>query len=160
MGFISEEMARGGLPMLRSGNGHCSPCPACGGRDRFYVTYKANREFYKCRQCGAHGDAIQFLRSYRGLRFADAKAEIERYLREKGPAQSPGDNIDRDAWERAAARLLAEAQQNLRDSPAAQEALLKSRGITPESAARFGLGYLPEARELLRSAFGLPEVQE
>lgn len=158
MGFISEEMARGGLPMQRSGNGHCSPCPTCGGRDRFYVTYKANREFYKCRQCGAHGDAIQFLRSFRGFCFADAKAEVERYQREKGPAQSPSDNIDRDAWERAAARLLAEAQQNLRDSPAAQEALLKSRGITPESAARYGLGYLPEGRAFSRSAFGLPEV--
>lgn len=49
------------------------PCPACGGRDRFLVWPDRPRGgAYLCRQCGARGDGIQFLRDFCRLSYADA----------------------------------------------------------------------------------------
>ncbi|MCZ7545738.1 MAG: hypothetical protein M5R40_20460 [Anaerolineae bacterium] len=53
------------------GGEYAGPCPACGGRDRFRV-WPAPREGpgrYWCRQCGARGDAISYLRWREGLGF-------------------------------------------------------------------------------------------
>lgn len=57
------------------GGEYSSPCPACGGRDRFRVWPADGPDGsgkYWCRSCGAHGDVIQYLRDYRGMSFHDA----------------------------------------------------------------------------------------
>jgi len=60
------------VKLIRLSNTHSGeyhgPCPACGGEDRFRVNpeYKKNG-YYNCRQCGKHGDNIQFLRDFEGM---------------------------------------------------------------------------------------------
>ena len=53
------------------------PCPWCKGTDRFRIW--PNRDpyaiVYWCRQCGKHGDVIQFLREKEGLSFGEACAK-------------------------------------------------------------------------------------
>lgn len=50
------------------------PCPHCGGRDRFRMWSEKGR--YWCRQCNRKGDAIQYLRDFRGLSFTAAKQQL------------------------------------------------------------------------------------
>lgn len=57
------------------------PCPWCGGHDRFVVF--ANEDRYWCRGgekggagCGKKGDAIQYLRDYKGMSFQEAKIYV------------------------------------------------------------------------------------
>lgn len=54
------------------GNGeYCGPCPTCGGRDRFLVWPEhpsgATGGRFLCRGCGVQGDAVEFLRTFRGM---------------------------------------------------------------------------------------------
>jgi len=49
------------------------PCPQCGGQDRFIVRPNEGATGrYFCRQCGAKGDGIQYLRDFEGYSFAAA----------------------------------------------------------------------------------------
>lgn len=52
----------------------CGPCPRGGGHDRFHVWPEKGR--YWCRQCNKKGDAIQYLRDFRGLSFIEAKRAL------------------------------------------------------------------------------------
>lgn len=60
------------------GGEYHSPCPGCGGDDRFHVWPDQNggEGSYWCRGCGKGGDCLQFLRDFDGLSFEDAKARL------------------------------------------------------------------------------------
>lgn len=58
-----------------SGGEYAGPCPWCGGQDRFRVWPVEGR--YWCRQCERSGDAIQYLREFRGLTFHEACMWVE-----------------------------------------------------------------------------------
>lgn len=51
-----------------------SPCPRCGGKDRFMFWPEAGNFF--CRQCEWKGDAITYLRDLRGLSFHEARQAL------------------------------------------------------------------------------------
>lgn len=53
-----------------------SPCPYCGGKDRFTILEKEG--WYWCRQCKKGGDAIQFCRDFLGISFYDALRRVGR----------------------------------------------------------------------------------
>jgi len=53
-----------------NGGEYAGACPWCGGNDRFRVWPKTER--YWCRGCDKSGDAIQYLRDYRGLSYQEA----------------------------------------------------------------------------------------
>lgn len=48
----------------------CSPCPFCGGEDRF--CFWPATDNYWCRQCQRKGDAIELLRDLKGMTFPEA----------------------------------------------------------------------------------------
>ena len=57
------------------GGEYCGPCPRCKGRDRFCAwPHKPNSTGgrYWCRGCGWRGDAIEYLITYRQMRFKEA----------------------------------------------------------------------------------------
>jgi DNA primase len=110
--------------------------------------------FYHCFGCGAHGTAIRFLMEYENLSFPESVEALADMLGLEMPATSmeatkaPNDDL---------LELLREADQLyrrfLRESSVAIE-YLKERGIDGETAARFGLGFAPDAWDTLRSALG------
>jgi 5S rRNA maturation endonuclease (ribonuclease M5) len=55
---------------------YSSPCPFCGGEDRFCVWPEVNR--YWCRQCRMTGDDIQLLQDLENMSFAEAKEAVGR----------------------------------------------------------------------------------
>lgn len=146
------------------GGEYHSPCPGCGGQDRFHVWPAQNngRGSWWCRGCGKGGDAIQFLREFCGMSFRDACYRLG--LQDKitsGPRRSswkaspvlprqpekkslePREEVPvADPWQRQAEKLLQTAEAALHDDPAALDHLKKTRGITPATARRFRLGLL------------------
>lgn len=159
------------------GGEYASPCPACGGRDRF-LTWpdQGDGGTWYCRGCGKGGDAIEFLREYDGLDFAQACTELgvqrkakrrpltlPRSGREKtGKAFSPKlHQQPEDLWQKKAGELLEHAHAQLLSNPA-ELARLQRRGLPLEAVRHFKLGWLPGEKKRdcyhrARSAWGLPE---
>jgi hypothetical protein len=84
------DLASRRVEMKKVSNTNCGewqgPCPGCGGKDRFHVWPKQNDDKggYWCRQCGKHGDNIQFLRDFEGMSFVDACNYLNIPLPERG----------------------------------------------------------------------------
>lgn len=129
-----------------------APCPFHQEKSAsFHVDDR--KGYYYCFGCQAKGDAVSFLRESEGLGFMEA---VERLAREAGvsmPAQDPG------AAARAEARAgLAEAveaalrfyRMQLASAAAAEaRAYLDRRALSPETQARFELGYAGRDRNAL-----------
>jgi len=56
-----------------------SPCPMCGGKDRYTWTDYRDRGNYHCRQCGA-GDGFKLLMGVHGWSFREALQAVAGYL--------------------------------------------------------------------------------
>ena len=135
-------------------------CPFHGEKTPSFIV-SPTRQTYHCFGCGAHGDALRFLIEHAGMGFLDAVRDLAQQV----GLQVPEDDAtpeERDrarvARERQATltEVLAKAgahwRRQLKASPRAV-AYLKSRGLTGEIAARFGLGYAPEGWRGLASVF-------
>ena len=59
------------ITSIKGGEYH-SPCPFCGGKDRFIVWNRVNHYF--CRRCEKKGDTIQYLRDFHKLSYSAACA--------------------------------------------------------------------------------------
>src|SRR5690606_19384676 len=112
--------------------------------------------FYHCFGCGAHGDAIEFVRRTEGLTFVEA---VERLAGEAGLPVPQADPAERARFEReaklrdpleSAARWFE--QQLHTAGAAAARRYLEGRGLKGETIARFRLGYAPASRSALKEA--------
>ena len=120
----------------------------------FYVN--DDKGFYHCFGCSAHGDAIRWMTDQRGLPFMDAVKELAQAAGMELPAMDP-----RAAEKAEAAKGLHEAcadaaswfteQLNGLTGATARDVLVK-RGIKPETARAFGLGFAPDSRGALKTA--------
>uniref|UniRef100_UPI0035CB9DD0 DNA primase n=1 Tax=uncultured Sphingomonas sp. TaxID=158754 RepID=UPI0035CB9DD0 len=120
----------------------------------FYVN--DDKGFYHCFGCSAHGDAIRWMTDQRGLPFMDAVKELAQTAGMELPAMDP-----RAAEKAEAAKGLHEAcadaatwftdQLNGLSGANARDVLVK-RGIKPETAREFGLGFAPDSRGSLKGA--------
>lgn len=123
-------------------------------------TVSPTKQFYHCFGCGAHGTALGFLIEHLGMPFPQAVEELARRVGLEVPRQAPpGDPQARKRETDQRARLkdyLLEAakfyQRRLKDSPHAID-YLKGRGLSGEIAARYHLGYAPDAWQSLQSVF-------
>jgi DNA primase len=118
-------------------------------------TVSPTKQFYHCFSSGKHGTAITFLMEYDRLSFPEAVEELARKVgltvpREGGSApQALVMDGPLDAL--AVAERFFKAQ--LKQAPHAIE-YLKKRGISGETAKRFGIGYAPESWDALTQQFG------
>ena len=160
--FLDELRARTQLSALvgrttklqRAGREWKACCPFHNEKSpSFYVN--DDKGFYHCFGCGAHGDAIRWMTDQRGLPFLDAVKELAQAAGLEVPAP------DRQSAERAerqkglheamadAAAFFTTELNGLAGAEARQ--VLERRGIRPETARAFGLGYSPDARGRLRT---------
>ncbi|WP_242417423.1 DNA primase [Sphingomonas panni] len=153
------------VKLQRSGNEYKACCPFHTEKTpSFWVN--DDKGFYHCFGCGAHGDAIRWMTDQRGLPFIDAVKELVAAAGMEMPAQ---DARSARQAERAKGlhELMADAQSWFVDrlgdeGGIAREALTK-RGIKPETARAFGMGFAPDARGRLRAAlasYGDPMLVE
>lgn len=140
----------GDLRRVASTNGgeYAGPCPFCGGKDRFRVwpNHPSGKGRWWCRQCGRHGDAIDFLRQREGLSYREA---VERLglpspagpplspARQERPPEPPPLNV------RWAMRAIAEESEALLWTPAGARARewLAGRGLREETLKAWHIGY-------------------
>jgi DNA primase len=161
-GFIVDLLARVDIvevvgrhvALKKSGQNYLGLCPFHGEKSPSF-TVSPSKQFFHCFGCGAHGSAVGFLMDHSGLSYVEAIEEL---------AQSVGVSVphetQRSGQEAAQSRGLAEALQKacdyyrgqLKAAPVAIE-YLKSRGLTGVIAARYALGYAPEAWQSLKAVF-------
>jgi len=123
------------------GGEYAGPCPFCGGKDRFRAWPEQGK--YWCRQCGAHGDAIDYLRRKHGMSFREAVRAVGGTLPPAGQqaAQAPvTEKPSSPSWSAAGERLAAECHEALAKDKAAL-AWLHGRGLSDRTIAEFGLGF-------------------
>ncbi len=156
-----------------NGGEYQSPCPMCGGTDRFHV-WPAQGEYGKwwCRGCGKGGDAIQFLRDVKGMKFQEACKYLGKDIPDVGAAPRGGAGLNPapayeprtcapppETWQTKAMSFTNWAHGNLLKTEIneMQIEFLEERGINIETIKRFRLGCNPETRYRYRQAWGLSE---
>lgn len=173
LGLFEEH---GLAPKKKTGSEWGAACPACGGKDRCMVRPEDHdgRGGYHCRQCGAYGDNIQFLRDYKGLSFKDACKEagvqVSRAtaslpkMPRKAPGQEPFEAASStppaELWTKCATAFAAWSHEHLLNNPE-QLAWLAERGLPLEAVKRYRLGWNPGERGKSclirpRAVWGLP----
>lgn len=171
-------------------NGPCPLCGGEPGKSDRFMIWPDRAEslgevcathnitgIWSCRQCGASGDTIAYLMKIDGLDFKAALAELgiegkrpshrrrcapaEPRRPDEVPAWTPREwPQPSEKWCEYAARLLAEAEENIWNQPAALN-WLAARGLGEEAVRRYHIGYLPsesgkyQGRYRARSALGL-----
>jgi hypothetical protein len=163
-----------------------SPCPVCGGEDRFHVWPNQNggetaqragvSGTWWCRSCDQTGDVIEFLKFAEGLEFTAACKELRielaeqtrrfRPLRQPKPVQQqwrPTEwKIPLEKWREQATKFALFAHGQI-GGHAKILAYLAGRGLPLAAVERFRLGYLEGEDKTgtclyrARAAFGLQD---
>ncbi|TFV87291.1 DNA primase [Oxalobacteraceae bacterium OM1] len=156
------------VQLKKGGANYMGLCPFHNEKSPSF-TVSPTKQFYHCFGCGAHGTAIGFLIEYSGLGFVDAVKDLAQSV---GMTVPDNDRLPPQQRAEVTAKTLAlsEVMQKASDYyrhelRTAQNAIayLKKRGLTGEIAARFGLGYVPDAWDSLRKVFAnydAPELVE
>nr|WP_230370317.1 DNA primase [Paludibacterium denitrificans] len=151
------------VPLKKAGQNYLACCPFHKEKSPSF-TVSPSKQFYHCFGCGAHGSAIGFVMEYQGLGFVDAVKLLADGVGMPVPeVRSANPEAARERRERQLS--LEEAlqiaagyyKQQLKLSPVAV-GYFKSRGLTGEIAARFGLGYAPGDWQNLAAVF--PDYQD
>jgi len=143
------------VPLKKAGREYQARCPFHDERTPSF-TVSPQKQFYHCFGCGAHGSAIGFLMNYEGLEFVDAVEELARTAglqvpREAGSAPRPSQGLY-EILEQAAAWYREQLKNHARAVD-----YLKSRGLSGEITAQFGIGYAPSGWDGLVQQLGTDE---
>ncbi|MEP6656356.1 MAG: DNA primase [Betaproteobacteria bacterium] len=148
------------VPLKKAGANYAACCPFHNEKTASF-TVSQTKQFYHCFGCGAHGTAIGFLMEHGGRAFPEAVEELARDAGLEVPREERSGETQRREQSLGLAELLLEAARfyraRLKESPAAIS-YLKGRGLTGLVAARFGIGYAPDAWQPLAAAF--PRYEE
>ncbi len=146
------------VQLKKGGANYMGLCPFHNEKSPSF-TVSPTKQFYHCFGCGAHGSSIGFLMEYSGLSYVDAIRDLAQNNGMIVPEEDrllPAQRAEVTAKSLALSEVMSKAgeyyKQQLRTAPQAI-AYLKKRGLTGEIAARFGLGFSPDAWDGLRSVF-------
>jgi DNA primase len=144
------------VPLKKAGREYKACCPFHNEKSPSF-SVSGEKQFYHCFGCGAHGTVIGFLMQYEKMEFLDAVADLAQRAglelpREAQAHKDPGSADLHELMSRAA-RFF---EQNLADNARGQN-YVQHRGIDAKTAARFGLGYAPDAWDSLLKRFGTQE---
>src|SRR5262245_13768523 len=165
--FIDELIARADIveligarvPLKKQGKEFKACCPFHGEKTPSF-TVVPDKQFYHCFGCGAHGTALGFLMDHDHLSFIEAvedlasRVGLEVPREERATPQQSATNGLFAALEKAADLY----RQELHGSERGKD-YFKSRGLTGDTAARFSLGYAPDAWDFLLKQIGGSEAE-
>lgn len=163
--FIQDLLARTDIvdvvdqyvPLKKAGANFQACCPFHGEKTPSF-TVSPTKQFYHCFGCGAHGTAIGFMMEHQGMGFVDAVHALADRLgvpvpQEEGSRPQRPVSIDLLDLMSRAARYYRE---QLKAAPQAID-YLKSRGLSGDICARYGIGYAPDGWQSLRQS--LPDYE-
>ena len=141
-------------PLKRTGKNFMCCCPFHKEKTPSF-SVSQQKQFFKCFGCGASGNVIGFLMRYEGLSYPEAIRKLAESIGMTVP-ETPRDRETRtrvrsltDMMKAASDYYSASLKTNTRTIE-----YLKLPGITGETAARFALGYSPDAWQPLKDVFG------
>jgi len=142
------------VPLKKAGANYAACCPFHNEKTPSF-TVSPSKQFYHCFGCGAHGTAIGFVMEYQGMGFVDAVRELATRAGMTVPddgAHTPHSGGNTRNLIEVMGRAAAWYKEQLRQSPRAID-YCKRRGLTGETAARFGIGYAPDGWQNLQAVF-------
>ena len=151
--------------LTKAGRDHKGLCPFHKEKTpSFHVV--AEKGFYHCFGCGAHGTALDFVMGVEGLDLPGAIDRLAELTGIPGPRRRGADPQVQDATARlyaantAASAWFARQLEQARGGEA--RAYLERRGVDRATARTFGLGYAPDDRQALKgglAAEGFTEAE-
>lgn len=151
---VSEVIGRR-LPVRRHGREYQALCPFHKEKTPSF-TINDEKGFYHCFGCGAHGDAIGFIKEYEGLSYKEA---IEKLAEEVGfnlpkPTMEQQRTYERErSLQEVVEAACAYFQRQLMANDGANaRSYISKRGLSREIVAEFRIGYAPEDRFALEKA--------
>lgn len=159
--FIDQLLARVSLvdvinarvPLQKAGVTYKACCPFHQEKTPSF-NVNPTKQFYHCFGCGAHGDAIGFLMDYDGLSFVEAIEVLAQDVgmtvprKKLSPAQQTKQREqvkrDRDLYDVSyAVAKFYRGQLRAHADAETAKSYLRQRGLTPEIAKRFIIGFAP-----------------
>ncbi|PMR69985.1 DNA primase [Halomonas heilongjiangensis] len=144
------------VQLKKAGRNHSGLCPFHQEKTPSF-TVSADKQFYHCFGCGAHGNALRFLMEYDKLRFPEAVEQLASRLGMEVPREGADDPRAqaRERKRKEGVNLLELSAAFFRErlkmpeAGAAREYLAR-RGLSPEVQQAFGIGYAPDGWEALK----------
>ncbi|MDN3523402.1 DNA primase [Halomonas ramblicola] len=144
------------VKLKKAGRNYSGLCPFHQEKTPSF-TVSADKQFYHCFGCGAHGNALRFLMEYDKLRFPEAVEQLAGRLGLEVPREGADDPRAqaRERKRKEGVNLLELSASFFRERlkmPEAQgaRAYLEGRGLAPEVIETFGIGYAPDGWEGLK----------
>lgn len=166
--FIDELVARADIveligsrvPLKKHGKEFKACCPFHDEKSPSF-TVVPDKQFYHCFGCGAHGTALGFLMEHDHLSFVEAVEDLATRVglevpREENPSartSTPTDGLF------AALEKAAELYRRELNTSERAKDYFKARGLTADTAARFGLGFAPDAWDSVLRQFGTSDAE-
>lgn len=160
---VSEVVGKA-IPIRRAGREFHALCPFHKEKTPSF-TINDEKGFYHCFGCGAHGDVIGFTIDYEHLRYPEAVEKLAGMAGLQLPKLSKEEYIREQktlSLQQVVETVTAWFEEQLENTPEGQLArdYLQQRGLTPETRARFRLGYAPADRDALMRAMKLRNITE
>ncbi len=150
------DLIGGYVTLRRAGREHQARCPFHDEKTPSF-TVSADKQFYHCFGCGAHGTAIGFLMEYAHMSFVEAVEELAARLGLEVPREggAPAPRNEHAAIHALLERAAELYRRHLTAPDAAQaRAYLHGRGLDEETIDAYALGYAPPAWDTLVRALG------
>ncbi|MHC1701772.1 MAG: primase-helicase zinc-binding domain-containing protein [Humidesulfovibrio sp.] len=181
MNILDLLRSRGLTPVHVSaakGGEWASPCPNCGGKDRFHCFPEQEGGplcqdagmpgTFFCRKCGAAGDLLEYLTTVESMSFGDACQELKvpRKSRPLGLPRPPKSAapqafvpqvwpLPADVWRARAGRLVDKCHERLVSGPNKALDWLAERGLDLDAVRKYRLGYLIEEQNKAGNSTGI-----
>ncbi|TLF51599.1 DNA primase [Halomonas urmiana] len=144
------------VKLKKAGRNHSGLCPFHQEKSPSF-TVSADKQFYHCFGCGAHGNALRFLMEYDKLRFPEAVEQLAARLGMEVPREGADDPRAqaRERKRKEGVNLLELSASYFRERlkmPEGDSArrYLADRGLSPEVQQTFGIGCAPAGWEALK----------
>lgn len=147
------------VKLKKQGKNYHACCPFHNEKTPSF-TVSADKQFYHCFGCGAHGNAIDFLMSYDRLEFIESIEELSTMVGLEIPyeAGSSPNQIERHQRQNLYQLMenLCQFYQQTLHTPKAQKAqqYLAQRGLSIEIINHFSIGYAPAGWDNALKKFG------
>ena len=143
------------VKLKKAGQNYSACCPFHNEKTPSF-SVSPTKQFYHCFGCGVSGTAVSFLMEYNGMGFRDAVKELAEGVGMALPLEANREeSIERAQVAATLTEVMSAAmnfyRRELKKTPKAID-YFKSRGLTGEIAAKFGLGYAPDDWQGLKAA--------
>lgn len=146
------------VPLKKVGSNFVARCPFHNEKTPSFSVNR-NRQMYHCFGCGASGNAISFLMEYSHLEFVEAIEDLAAFVGVEVPRESGKDVplVDKDGLARLYALLeeiavFYSGQLRGKEGGMAFD-YLKRRDLSADVVRDYGLGYAPQAWDVLLRRF-------